>query len=141
MVKDGLDGEWETAQSVPSCLFLLFPDFDPMHPRTLPWHLCCLPHQRSPPGAQLRLPDFMPHTVQQHRVVSTDFPSPASKLAVDTSSINKSMKKNPQVCQQMTKPLISPSFLSFHCADSQSPSVHRFSHQQSFCQARYDLDF
>lgn len=67
-----------------------------------------------------------------------DLPSPARKLVV---GIIKARNKNPQVCQQTTNPLISLSLPSFHCADSQGLFVHRFSYQQTFCQARYDLDF
>lgn len=51
--------------SVPSCFFLLFQGFDPMHPQTLPWHLCHLICLHSPPGT-LRLQGFVSNSVQQH---------------------------------------------------------------------------
>lgn len=60
----GMMGSGKQPSSIPSCLFLLFPGSDPMHPQTLPWHLCHLIHLHSPPGAQLRLQEFMSNSVR-----------------------------------------------------------------------------
>lgn len=50
----GTMGSGKHPLSISSCLFLLFPGFDPMHPQALHWHMCHLIHLHSPPGAQLR---------------------------------------------------------------------------------------
>lgn len=72
----GSKGSGKQPSSTPSCLFLLFPGFDPAGPQALFWHLCCPIHRRSPPGAQLGLPDFLPNTAQrQQDVTQTSLPS------------------------------------------------------------------
>lgn len=66
IVEGRLDGEWERATTYLFLPFLLFPGFDPTHPRTLCWHLCHPIRQHSSPGAQLRLQEFVSNSVQEH---------------------------------------------------------------------------